>query len=101
MPAPFLHHARPMMTPLLRITTAPALALRDEQVAPVDLQRVSEFAAVARKFVAATANKAALLAAWHELPSALQRRAVVIAQEHGIDRYFTALVGVPELSGSP
>jgi hypothetical protein len=74
-----------------------ARALRDEPVSPVDLQRTNQFAAVAKKFVAATASKKALIEAWQELPDHLQRRAVTIAADHGIDRYFTALVGqVPD-----
>jgi hypothetical protein len=88
-----------MMTPLLRITTTLARAMRDEPVSPVDLQRVGEFAAVAKKFVACSASKKALIEAWLELPQHLQQRAVAISQDQGIDRYFTALVGVPELTG--
>jgi hypothetical protein len=35
------------------------------------------------------------------LPHHLQRRAMAIAQEHGIDQYFTALVGQEAVIGSP
>jgi hypothetical protein len=86
-----------MMTPLLRITTALARAVGNEPVTPVDLQRMNQFATVAKKFVAATANKEALLAAWRELPAPLQQRTMKIAKEQGIVDWFGGLVGqVPE-----
>ena len=92
-----------MQTPMFTLAGALALALRDEPVSPIDLRRMNQFAAVAKKFVAATANKAALLAAWHELPAALQQRAMVIAKEQAIGGYFEALVRqIPEaVSASP
>jgi hypothetical protein len=43
--------------------------------------------------VACSASKKALIEAWQELPQHLQRRALVIAQDMGLEGYFTALVG--------
>jgi hypothetical protein len=91
-----------MQTPLLTITSALSRAIRDQSISADDLQRINQFGATVRKFVACTASKKALIEAWQELPDHLQRRAVAIAADHGIDRYFTALVGqVPEAMTEP
>ena len=89
-----------MMTPLLRITTALARAMHDKPISAVDLDRMNQFAAVAKKFVACSASKKALIEAWLELPQHLQRRAMTIAKEQGIENWFGALVRqMPELTG--
>jgi hypothetical protein len=82
-----------MQTPLLAITSALSSAIRDQSISTDDLQRVNQFGATVRKFVACTASKKALIEAWQELPHHLQRRAVTIARDMGLEGYFTGLVG--------
>jgi hypothetical protein len=88
-----------MMTPLLRITTALARAVGDKPITPVDLQRVSDFGAVAKKFVACTASKDALLAAWHELPVALQQRPSFVSESRSSTRRSKAVTGIVPARG--
>ena len=73
--------------------------VRDEPIAPDDLQRVNRFAAVAKRFVACAVSKEVLLDAWRALPSDLQRRAIAIAHDLGIGAYFEGLVGALALHG--
>ncbi len=84
-----------MQTPLLAITSALGSAIRDQSISADDLQRVNQFGATVRKFVACTASKKALIEAWQELPDHLQRRGMAIASDIGLEAYFVALVGSP------
>jgi hypothetical protein len=82
-----------MQTPLLTITSALSRSIRDQSNSADNLQRINQFGATVRKFVACSASKKALVEAWRELPDHLQRRAVAIAEDLGLAAYLTGLVG--------
>ena len=53
-------------------------------------------------YVKGVGTGAAVRQAWYRLPPTIRQRAMVIAQDHGFEEWFEALVGqVPELTGSP
>jgi hypothetical protein len=69
-----------------------------------DLKRLEAFRAAAGSYAKCVGTAAALRQAWYRLPPTIQQRAMAIAQEHGFEEWFEALVGQvlePEQTGSP
>jgi hypothetical protein len=58
-----------------------------------DIKGLGVFRAAVGNYVKGVGTADTLQQAWRRLPSTIQQRAMVIAQEHGFEEWFEALVG--------
>jgi hypothetical protein len=87
-----------MQTPLLTLAGTLLSDTVKKPITSTDLKRLSWFCTTASNYVKGIGTGAAVQQAWMRLPETIQQHAMVIAQEHGLEEWFEALVGqMPEV----